>query len=158
MCEEAFRQEPNLLGHLFLTNTIRFMGKPHFEELLETTDLKRHGKVSAEGRFATPVFLANYADFVVTHQWENALNYLYYDVLYGNYPLVHNSPFLKDCGYYFPDFDTKEGGRVLARALREHDRELLDYQRRAQAVLRRVASNSPENIEAHLRLVDALYQ
>ncbi len=157
ICEEAFREEPKLLEHVFLTNTLRFKGNPHFEELIGALDLKRYGKVTSEGRFATPVLMSQHADFVVTHQWENALNYLYYDVLYGNYPLIHNSPLIRDCGYYYPDFDTKEGGRVLARALREHDHELLDYQHRAQAVLRRVASNSPENIGAHAKLVDALY-
>ncbi|QQX88401.1 DUF2827 family protein [Cupriavidus necator] len=49
------------------------------------------GKASFEARYSTPYFLARFTDVVVTHQWENGLNYLYYEAAYGRYPLVHNS-------------------------------------------------------------------
>jgi hypothetical protein len=49
--------------------------------------------------------LGREVDAVITHQWENDLNYLYWDVLSLGYPLVHNSSRIKDAGYYYPDFD-----------------------------------------------------
>ena len=59
--------------------------------------------MSFEQRFVSADFLTNHCDAVVTHHWENGLNYLYYEVLHGGYPLVHNSACLKDWGYYYPD-------------------------------------------------------
>ena len=54
--------------------------------------------------------------------------------------LVHNSPWLKDAGYYYPGFDSQEGGRQLLRASREHDASLDDYRARAQRVIDSVES------------------
>ena len=60
-------------------------------------------------RFPVYELLGQFVDTVVVHHWENGLNYLYYDVLYGGYPLIHNSEFLKDVGYYFDAFDVQSG-------------------------------------------------
>ena len=78
--------------------------------------------MTIEPRFVSPQFLANHCDAVVTHHWENGLNYLYYEVLYGGYPLIHNSEFLKDYGYYYDDFDAESGADALLSARAEHDR------------------------------------
>ncbi|MFV0644859.1 MAG: DUF2827 family protein, partial [Sphingomonadaceae bacterium] len=68
-----------------------------------------------------PLVLGEHVDAVVTHQWENALNYLYWDVLYSGRPLVHNVSDLRDVGYYYPDFRPADGGRVLVDALQHHE-------------------------------------
>jgi hypothetical protein len=47
--------------------------------------------------------MSEYGDVVLSHQWENGLNFLYIDALYLRYPLVHNSPYFKECGYYYPE-------------------------------------------------------
>jgi hypothetical protein len=47
------------------------------------------------GRFKLPWFLSDNVDVVLSHQWGNALNYLYLDAMYAGYPVVHNSPYLK---------------------------------------------------------------
>jgi hypothetical protein len=41
----------------------------------------------------------------VCHQLYHSLNYLYYECLYYGYPLVHNSPDLANCGYFYDGFD-----------------------------------------------------
>ena len=37
----------------------------------------------------------SHPDILLSHQWNNALNYLYLEALYKNIPLVHNSDFLQ---------------------------------------------------------------
>jgi hypothetical protein len=90
---------------------------------------------------------------VVTHHWENGLNYLYYDVLYGGYPLVHNSEFLADVGYYYESFDAEAGGEALIRALTTHDDALPRYRETAAALLARVDATAPSTLAAHEKLL-----
>lgn len=92
----------------------------------------------------------------MTHHWENGLNYLYYEVLYGNYPLIHNSEFLSDYGYYYKDFDAEDGGRALLKAMKEHDRSLKDHAARNAPLFARLDPQSADNIRLHEKLMLAL--
>ena len=109
--------------------------------------------MTVEQRFVSSHFLTDHCDAVVTHHWENGLNYLYYEVLYGAYPLIHNSEFLKDYGYYYRDFDAESGADALLRAFDEHDRNLEDYRRRNAPLLRRLDPTTPETIDVHEQLM-----
>jgi hypothetical protein len=42
---------------------------------------------------------------IVAHQLYNPLNYVYYEALYYGFPFVHNSPMLKNYGYYYEGDD-----------------------------------------------------
>ena len=76
---------------------------------------------------------------------ENGQNYLYYDVLYGGYPLIHNSTLIGDAGYYYPDFDSAAGGRALLEAWLHHDERLDDYRAKAGG-LQSVSIDNPANL------------
>ena len=120
VCDQAYRKEPRLIDRVLLFSAMHLIGNPHFEQFCAATDLGRAGKVFAESRYVLTEMLGNHIDAVVTHQWENALNYLYWDVLYLGWPLIHNSPEFEDTGYYYPAFDPKTGGEVMREALRTH--------------------------------------
>lgn len=49
---------------------------------------------------------------IVSHQMFHSLNYVYYEAMYYGFPFVHNSPMLKDYGYYYEGDDV--GGCVAA--------------------------------------------
>lgn len=120
VCEEVARRHPLLIERVLLFCATRFAGNPHFEELAACLDLGKRKRLFIEDRHPLPAVLGKAVDAVVTHQWENNLNYLYWDVLYSGRPLVHNSPAFADAGYYYRDFDPRDGARVCAEALRGH--------------------------------------
>ncbi len=74
------------------------------------------------------------------------------------YPLVHNSEFIKGCGYYYPHFDCQAGGAALLRAFMEHDRRLDDEKRSTAALLHSVDVANPDNIQAYTRELLALFK
>ena len=111
---------------------------------------------TVEGRFATADIMIQHANAVVSHHWENGLNYLYYDILYGGYPLIHNSTFIKDFGYYYPDFNPIAGGDVLLDALENHRERLDEYRMRAKVLLDRVNATAAANVALHVDLVKEL--
>lgn len=153
VCEAAFRRQPDAFKAMFITNAWQFREKPHFQSLAVSLQASKAGVMTIEGRFVGPHFIANHCDAIVTHHWENGLNYLYYEVLYGGYPLIHNSEFLKDYGYYYKDFDAESGADALLRAYAEHNDQLEDYKRRNAGLLHRLDPKTPETIAIHEQLL-----
>lgn len=147
-CEEFYRARPEAVEHLFVVNAMHLKAHPTFLHFASSLDLVRHHKATFEPRIDLPGFMARHADAVVSHHWENAQNYLYYDVLYGGYPLVHNSTLLGDAGYYYPDFDSAAGGRVLLDAWLHHDERLGDYRTKTHALLKAVSIDHRANVDA----------
>ncbi|SMG02867.1 DUF2827 domain-containing protein [Burkholderia singularis] len=153
-CEEFYRAQPDAVQHMFVVNAMHMKSHPSFVHFANALDLVRDHKATFEPRIDLPSFLSSHADAVVSHHWENSQNYLYYDVLYGGYPLIHNSPLLNGAGYYYPDFDSAAGGRALASAWQHHDAQLDAYRAAANALLRDVAIDNPCNVDAFvMRLI-----
>lgn len=155
VCEVAWRQDKKAFKHFFVTNTVQFKENQSFNSFAGALDIVKDNVASFEPRFPTSQFLTQHADAVVTHQWENALNYLYYDVLYGGYPLIHNSPMLKGYGYYYEDFHPYDGAHALLKAVANHDAALLGYQAENRKLFKRLSPTSKALIETHERLLAA---
>lgn len=120
--EAAHRQMPDRIRRMMLFCSEHLKGRPHFESFVANTSIGKAGKITAEARHNIVAMLGREVDAVITHQWENDLNYLYWDVMSLGYPLVHNSSRISHAGYYYPDFDPAAGGDALAEALAGHSR------------------------------------
>lgn len=163
VCEAAFRKDPAKWASFMISNGIHLVDSPAFKSFalaLSASHARNAADtgsiMSFELRHPTSQFLAAHCDAVVTHQWENDLNYLYYDVLYGNYPLIHNSPALRahGVGYYYESFDAQGGARALKDAYETHDGNLETC---AKENARLFTSLDPKNRalqEAHEKLID----
>ncbi|MGN4069530.1 DUF2827 domain-containing protein [Burkholderia gladioli] len=145
----AHRQDPRMIHYLRVFNTLGFTSKPEFVNFCRSLDLVRHGIASFEARFPVFQIMTEQADAIVSHTWENAQNYVYYEALYGGFPLIHNSDLLGGCGYRYHDFDCHEGALALRRAYAVHDQQLDSYRRDASEFLRRLDPESPENVDTY---------
>ncbi len=153
LCESAWRERPDIFTSFYISNAIGLMENAHFNSFASSMQSVKAGIMTVEPRFISPDFLANHCDAIVTHQWENSLNYMYYDVLYGGYPLIHNSDLLKDYGYYYPDFAPDIGGKVLIEAFERHDCELPAYKAKCEMLIDQLSPRNPKNIALHERLL-----
>ena len=156
-CEEAYRAQPGFLDSLRVCNTLHLKEHLKFTQFARSLDVVNHGLASFEGRFAVYEFMANYGDCIISHHWENGQNYLYYEALYGGYPLIHNSEFIRDYGYYYPEFDSFAGGQAVLKAFATHDAQLDDYRQNAKKLLRTLDVSYPENIEIYTQRLLDLY-
>ena len=145
-CEVAHRRNPNAIEKVYAFNTAHLRNNKEMQGFCDALSLQRHGLIEYGHRAATFEVMTRVANAVVSHQWENAQNYLYYELLWGGYPLIHNSPFVGSCGYYYSDFDCEEAGLAILQALSVHDLRLDDYRRSAQQYLHTVDPLNPDNI------------
>jgi hypothetical protein len=152
-CEHAWRARPEALEAVYVSNTMAHHGNPHFANFAQSLGVVKAGVMTFEPRFVSADFLTNHCDAVVTHHWENGLNYLYYEVLHGGYPLIHNSAFLRDYGYYYPDFEAIAAGDALLAAQATHDVQAVAYNAAVSALVASLAPAAPANVELHERLL-----
>lgn len=149
ICEEAHRVAPGMIQSMHVLNTLHTKDHMTMLYLANSLDLVRGHRATFHGRHDIVGFMAQHADMVVSHQWCNDQNYSYLDTLYGGYPLIHNSPWLKEAGYYYPDFDTKKGAAQLLLAADQHEREFYDYRARARRVFDAVDPVAGRNLDGY---------
>lgn len=155
--EAVYRQHPELVDMLFVTNADKFLsGNNEFLGFVGAIDIVKHNKTAFVPRFKLPWFLSERVDVVLSHQWGNNLNFLYLDALYAHYPLVHNAPAFKDCGYYYEASDVHAGAAQLLRAMTTHDDNIEEYNKRADECVERFSVFREENLRGYEALMGDL--
>ena len=159
MAEQAYRQDPEAIEHYYCCNTYHKRQHRTFHNFIGFTDIVRNNVMSVDARFQMPDFLTRYTDIVISHQWENGLNYAYNDALYGGYPFIHNSKLLpKGVGYYYDQFDAFDGANVILDVIKNHDKNHADYVKRANDYLESLSPVNPINIYAYERELKRLFE
>jgi hypothetical protein len=156
--EASYRVEKNI-DHLYITNLANKRDPFNIKlanDLVKSLDLFRDKRVSMEGRYNTLQFMSKYSDIAVSHQWENALNYLYLDLAWWGWPVVHNAHLCKDIGYYYEGFNYEEGGKVLNWVINNHDKVAEEYKERNRNLIERYSPSNSVLIETYRNLVDSL--
>lgn len=149
ICDEAYRAERNSVSAMHVLNAVHMKDHRTMLYFANSLDLVREHRTTFHGRHDVAGFMGQHADAVVAHQWGDDQNYSYLDVLYGDYPLIHNSPWLADAGYYYPGFDAIEGARQLLEAARHHDAKIDEYRARTKAVFEAVNPFNAINLEQY---------
>jgi len=158
VCEEAYRAAPDLISNVYINNIEHMRSQKNFVHFTNFLDITKNKIASYEGRFDTPYFMTNHADMVVTHNWENQLNNLYFDILYGNYPLIHNSEMLRDVGYYYESFNTKDGARAVIDAITNHDKNFENYKQKTKYLFEHLSIYNKSNIDYHIQALFSLFE
>jgi hypothetical protein len=158
-CDEAYRAEPASVSMMHVLNTLHLKDHPTMLYLANSLNLVKEHKAVFLGRHDIVGFMAqNNVNAVMSHQWQNDQNYSYLDTLYGDYPLIHNSPWLRSfgAGYYYDGFDAAAGGRQLLIAAADHHAGLDDYRNRSRQVFQAVDPFNQINIDHYGRLLKDL--
>ena len=149
VCEDACRKNPESVSYMMVMNSFHMKEHLTFNRFASNLDLTKHGKASYEPRQPFVAIMAgNSMDAVVAHHWECGMNYSYYDALYGGYPLIHNSAYLRDAGVgiFYPGFSAREGAQALVEAWNQPPEYWQDYERKAKDYLWTLHPEHPENI------------
>ncbi len=157
IAEEAFRRKPEHIGQLHVTNSEHLAkNSKEFIALMNQLDIVRNHKARFVGNYPTPQFLREMTDIVISHQWENALNYFYLEVCWQGYPLVHNAHLVFDLGYYYPGNDVQTGCERLLEAIDHHDNYALAYRAKQRELIARFLPDNPQVVQKYEALLNQL--
>jgi hypothetical protein len=145
IADVAYRARRDAIELLQVTNAQGIAtGSAEFIALMHHLDIVRERKAVFLGTHATPDFLATNTDIVVSHQWDNPLNYFYLEVCWQGYPLVHNAALCADLGYYYEGHDIDAGAQRLLEAIDAHDDDSQGYRSRQRERIARFLPSHPE--------------
>lgn len=124
----------NNIKHVYVTNLNKtkesktnIFNMDQFNNICRCLDLFKEKKISAESRYVTLDFMRQFCDIALSHQWENNLNYLYFDLAWMGWPVLHNANLCKDVGYYYEEFNYYEGSEKLNHIIVNHDAIAKEY-------------------------------
>lgn len=83
-------------------------------------------KFKYAARKPIPNLLQDYS-MVLCHQNDHMLNYLYLEVAYLGFPVIHNSPMCKEIGYYYEGDDIDQMLEQIKEATNHHRERLTQY-------------------------------
>lgn len=158
VCENAYRISKNI-DHLYITNAVVTNKIIDFNmnkltDIIKNLDIFKDNKVSIERRYNTLVFMSKHADIAVSHQWENPLNYLYFDLAWMGWPIVHNAHLCKDIGYYYENFDYEQGGKILNEVILNHDNNYEEYMKKNRELISRYLPSNEKLQNEYINLFE----
>lgn len=156
LCSRIQQEYPGLLERISVAGCENLRDRHYFNLLL-----RRFGffnELSSlsffNNRWGTLTALSKWGSTIISHQHYNALNYLYFEALYLNLPLIHNSPMLSDVGYYYPEYDLKMGANQFKSAALNHASTLDSYRGDVQRFLYRHSPYHANNLAGYMNLLN----
>lgn len=146
--ENTNRAEPSLLEAVHISNLRGIRTNAPFLALLQLCSLGKQGLAQLWNDIPFRDLAADRIDCVVSHTADAAAPHFLYEALWGNFPLVHNSPELSGLGYEYTGFDAMGASSALRGAFRRHDSELEARAAANRARLARLHPLAPENSRA----------
>ena len=153
---ESFeRKFPDVLSSCKIIGGKEIVKSDYFIRLLLQMDIyqKRKNFLMASNRYKFCEVVKLFGSTIISHQLENDLNYLYFDALYLDLPLIHNSAKLKDYGYYYPHNDIDIAVDHLNDIVKNHKNNITSYRSRNKEVLNFYSLNNQKNKEIYLKLI-----
>jgi hypothetical protein len=141
ICEKAYED----VERVYAFSTVKVKDVTFFKNFCLRTKLHQNAKFSVESRYALPFILTKYCNCVVSYVEDCDLNYLFIECFYLGVPLVHNSPMLKDYGYYYPRLQVDKGAEQLKYIKHFHNRE--EYIKKHRPIVEKYAVDNPVYIE-----------
>ncbi len=151
ICEEVQRQRPGSVTSVDLVNGEHMCSQLSFIFFMRNLHIYNSERVRIHGFDCIANVMTRTANLVVSHQIERPQANLYFEALHGTYPLVHNSQFFSDVGYYYHQSDVQAGASAMFQALRNHDLDLVDYSRKARAKINQASPEASANIDWYAR-------
>jgi hypothetical protein len=137
-CEYLHMNYPELINNVYVFNyPDNSCSYPMIQTLSLGSKLRPFKRLEMD---EVIVYFANQSNVPIflSYQVNNALNYLYYELLYYGYPLVHNSDMMDGCGYYYKNADIEMCANSILYAFKHHNKSLLKYKSDGMAYLERV--------------------
>jgi hypothetical protein len=155
IAEALYRKDKKQLEQVLCFNAHQLLENKTAMSVFGHLEVSQNRVLSFEKRLDFITIFSKYAGTLLSHQHYNALNYVYLEALYLGIPLVHNSPYFKEAGYYYEGFDIHTGAERLSEAVNS---KVLHYEEAAKEYVYQYSPENPKNIQGYIDLVEEVLQ
>lgn len=150
--EKQYKKHSNL-KEIYLIGADLVKSSKRLIQILSETKIYKDGLVSADSRIPSMDAINKYFDLVLSWQWENNLNYLWLDIAWMGWPVVHNGSMCQDVGYYYEGFDIQGGQEAVQKAIESHNDDA-EYLERNRTIIKRYTHQNEKLKEQYKMLVE----
>lgn len=157
-CEVLERKNSDKISEIMIFNSDKLKKSKRFLEIIKNFEIFKTKKISFEERYSLP-FLINkeYFGTVISNHIYNDLNYLTLESLFLNIPIIHNSKFCKDGGYYYDnEFGSIEIANQIENVIDNYNYNNKEYKENGEKVLWNFSPENPDNINKYLGLLNSI--
>jgi hypothetical protein len=144
---EAFsKAHPEWKGKLHIINGDRINLQANARNVvLPALSMYQQDRIVLYGRKNIHTILTEFrSGCFITHQWNNDFNYMMLELMYCNYPVLHNSQGWSHFGYHYSIDQWKEAVDTLYRALKDHKQNLNIYKSHAANLIWKHSIHNPD--------------
>lgn len=152
IAEMVERSNPNLIRSIQTFGSQKISQNKDFIDFAGNLDITKAKKTRFVGRYALSFILQSYTDIMLSHQNQCELNYAYFDAAWFGYPVVHNSPMLKDLGFYYEENNAAQAAAHIKDIVSIFDSQYIDYIKRSRNLISRYLIEG--NVKEYERLVN----
>lgn len=157
--ELFFRKNPELVEKTSIFGGKKLSQKKDMTDFVIGLQSYKAKKLFFESRFPIVWLLGSHTDILLSHQNQCELNYVYLDAAWLGYPVVHNSPMMKELGWYYPENNANiatEHLLYIARNFDNLEHPHNKYLDRSRKFAYKYMIDNPQNIEGYEVLIDKL--
>lgn len=158
MAAEKFHiDNPNLLNQVFVFNFP--MQSKDAAHIVNNLTIKDKVRKFTSLHIAEILLHFNKGDAMpifVSHQMYTHWNYLYYELMYYGYPLIHNSNLLKDYCYQYNEFDIATCSDKIKEAALHHNENFTKQLETNRTYLKSIDPSGEESMAAWKNLAESV--
>ena len=157
--EKFYRNHSQLVNQVMVFSSSEKKG---FQDFVTNLDVSRDGKVKLFHRMKLMNVLdeiqksVDFMTIIVTHQLLNVLNFLHLELFDLGYPVVHNCPPYRDCGYFYSEIDINQGYNCVVEAVQKHHPQLEDYKNKGKKLIQQYDYHNPQVIAEYKKAIQEL--
>jgi hypothetical protein len=146
LCEAFSKKYTNWKGSVHIINGDKLKLEPNsLNFILPSLSLYKNNRIILHPRKSIHTILNDHrSSCFITHQWNNDFNYMTLELLYCNYPILHNSDGWDNFGYNYSINKWNEAIETLYNALVNHKENLNIYKTHAANLIWKHSPHNPE--------------
>ena len=146
LCEAFSKKYPEWQGKVQIINGDKIkIDANSFNFVLPSLTLYKKNRIVLHGRKNIHTILRDHrSSCFITHQWNNDFNYMTLELLYCNYPILHNSEGWENFGYTYSINKWDAAIETLYNALKNHLSNLNIYKTHAANLIWTHSIHNPE--------------
>lgn len=134
------------IDKIILLNSKHLLSNKKFMSIINKLNIYKDNLILFENSKNMIDIIQESTDIIISHQWDNTIDNYFFNLLYGNYPILHNSDVFKFNNYYYSDFNINLAIDKLEHIILNHDRLYINYNNKVQGMLNNYDINN-KNIQ-----------
>lgn len=156
ICERFNQKFPNKLNTVSCFSSEKVRETSYFLRLMNRSSIVQNINCHFNNRWSSLDALSKFGSTVISHQYDNNLNYAYFEALYLGLPLIHNSEAMQEVGYFYPKFDVKMGANQLYSSFINHDKVEKEYMQQSREFLNKFNIHNQSNKNLYNKIINEI--